>query len=402
MSKSDAVHLYGSSKQLAHFQKYNRFVNKNLEESLFKTLQQNFETVTRIQKGRGFEYEVLNKKKELSPRPSKNSCNGSWSIPYTHVLDKVILSLVDDTPVEGSLGSFCEKLSLYSTIDQYLVTRTFKTKSSIELFENINPYIVDLVSENIKSLEQETLRSLVRLNKLGLIDLTVTYRAVSATSEFVDLDDELAKFYIRKQKEILEQENISLWFANNLPSNEKSSSYHYLHTDLVRNKISELAKKGFYASYIYKHYVVEIKKNRLSDKLNYYSRALNLPVENRSFNELQSDFESSRKQYLLAKINKKLAKIKGEHRNPVNEDGEEMYGFRSISNDILDQYYDLVISGVAENRINEMMSVLFKEKDEWTDTDTFTSVDSSIEFEKHDPSPLAQQQDHPSSYPLAQ
>lgn len=402
LSKSEAVQLYGTSKQIAHFQKYNRFVNKNLEESLFKTLQQNFEIVNRIQKGRGFEYEVLDKRKELSARPSKNSRNGSWSIPYTHDLDKVILLSVDDSPVEGSLGSFCEKLSLYSTIDQYFITRTFKTKSSNELFENINPYIVDLVSQNIKSLEQETLRSLVRLNKLGLIDLTVTYRAVSDTSEFVDLDDELAKFYIRKQKEILEQENISLWFANNLRSNEKSSLYHHLHTDLVRNKISELAKKGFYASYIYKHYVVKVKESRLLDKLDYYTSVLDLPVDNRNFNKLYSDFESSRKQYLLKKINSKLNKIKEKFKNQANEDGEEMFGFRNITNDVLDQYYDLVTLGVAEDRVNEIMSILFKEKDESTDSNNLISVDSSIGFEKHDPSPSRQQQDHPSSYSLAQ
>lgn len=402
LSKSDAVQLYGTSKQLAHFQKYNRFVNKNLEESLFKTLQQNFEIVNRIKKGRGFEYEVSGKRKELSARPSKNSRNGSWSIPYTHDLDKLILSTIDDSFSEGSLGSFCERLSLYSTIEQYSVTRTFKTKSANELFENINPYIVDLVSQNIKSLEQETLRSLVRLNKLGLIDMTVTYRAVSESSEFVDLDDELAKFYISKQREILKQENISLWFANNLRSNEKSSSYHYLHSELVRNKISELAKKGFYASYIYKHYSVKIKKNHLSDKLDFYTKSLDLPVDNRSLSELKSDFESSRKQYLLTKINNKLTKIKEEHRNIVNEDGEEMFGFRNTSNDILDQYYDLVILGVAEDRVNDIMSILFKEKDESTDTDTLTSVDSSIGFEKLDPSLLEQQQDHLLSSPLIQ
>ncbi|WP_214771196.1 hypothetical protein [Exiguobacterium sp. s133] len=407
LSKLEAVQLFGSDKQKAHFQKYNRFVNSNLEQSLFKTLQQNFETVDRIKKGRGFEYQVLNKKEQITPRLTKTSHNGSWSIPYTFDLDKIMLIHLTQENISGSIGRVAYDSSIYISDNQFQVTRSFKSPSVIKyIFGETNPYVIEFVTNHIKSIEQEVSRSLSRLHKLGLINLKISYRAVdksdNTSSNFVELNDELADAYLQKRKDILSEQNISLWFANSSPSDDKSNQYHEKHLDLVKNKISPLAKKDFSASYIYKHYSASLAKEVKDNPVQRYEDLMSLQSDSRDMAELIENFRLARKKHLLKKMILKLEQIAEKEKPEVDEDGDEIPVFRNTRNDLMDIFYDMVIDGTVKKYVILFIEKLFKTEmqqfEETNSDEDVTSNDSSIEFGMTDPSFLKDQLDPPSPY----
>lgn len=96
LSKRDAIEQYGTNKQKEHFKKYGRIVSARVEEALFRTLAQNFNSVERVKKGRSIIYVVSEKRTVIESRIDNRSSNGSHlRVPYSHEMDLAIIAYLE-------------------------------------------------------------------------------------------------------------------------------------------------------------------------------------------------------------------------------------------------------------------------------------------------------------------
>ena len=96
LSNRDAIEQYGTDKQKDHFKKYGRIVSSRVEEALFRTLAQNFNSVERIRKGRSVVYVVNERRSVTEERIDNRSSNGSHlRVPYSHEMDLAIIAYLE-------------------------------------------------------------------------------------------------------------------------------------------------------------------------------------------------------------------------------------------------------------------------------------------------------------------
>lgn len=192
LSKKEAVHEYGNESQRSQFEKYGKFVNKNTEKGLLKTLEQHFDNVSVIKVGRANCYKLEGKKDSPGERFDLRLSGIPKMKPYTKNLDMMIIS---------ALEYYCHENELpQKTMNDWMVFFGIVHQDVLSLYRNkynnrgkFDEHLNDMVDrgylpfdydryvedyfEMYGDMKQQLLKTLRRLERSDIIKITDIYYA---------------------------------------------------------------------------------------------------------------------------------------------------------------------------------------------------------------------------------
>lgn len=288
LTKKEAVELYGSERCKQHFEKYGRFNNKNLENSLIKTLEQNFESVEVIKQGRANVYQVGKKRESLAERKRElggRITNGAWKVPYTKNLDIIVVSHLQNSKIavgEQTLNKWCLDFGLISEDMYELINSRYsdslRSKHIKQLEEKgiindgENRIINDFISI-VRDLQGQLKSTLDRMAKIKIINQTKMFVGINTDGEKVTLDGTTIDKIQRIKLQLMEKYNVDQWEINNLKNAENVKSFNKEWTKELLN-ISDVTGKQLYLKFYYTAYVINLRarKQKIINYLEKYNK----------------------------------------------------------------------------------------------------------------------------------
>lgn len=431
----DVVEMFGSDSCKKHFEKRNRFTSMDVEAALVKTMKQHYELVEKVKVGRNVYFELDKKKDVASIREDKRIKNGRWSIPYTHELDVLLILWVNSKDFYRSfMGldtiarfAFIQSLEQSQIITKFL-SRKNQEENSREIEELLEPYHCEYnnyvkqdMKEQFSILKRHIKESIERLAKNEFINYrTHMVAKVLHPEQFIELNDSLSDQIKSIKTEVAKENNITIWVGENSLLSPAAIEYRKESHKRIESLILKELKleDNRRVEYCFRGY--ELYEGRDDALEYYYLNILNRdPVHFKDFNEHHFRTSVSRRlnrkrcDYISESLIKKYSKtiipkenIATSFKSNHDTDFGDQTGFKKGKVDYLKEYHQMISSGYILE-LNHSMLLDFLS---WESTGSksaiglyaLTSDDSSIEFEKHDPSLSEQQPNLPSSYPLAQ
>ena len=204
LSKKEAVNIYGSKKQIKHFNKYNKFKNKNVENSLIKTLRQHFKYVNVIKQGRSYVYELSGKRDVIVPRIDRRQSNtgGNNILPYDKEMNSIIINYILKNATESYVGYGLNKWLVelgfvksdfvnmyYSMSAKIAKLNELSNEYKIFSYDNYEdlPIIIDFLNREMSRLRNKLKSIFDDLSKRKLINYRVSRNACSLNDEHIEL-----------------------------------------------------------------------------------------------------------------------------------------------------------------------------------------------------------------------
>lgn len=192
LSKKEAVDEYGNDSQKRQFEKYGKFVNKNTEKGLLKTLEQYFDNVSIVKVGRANCYKLEGKKDSPDERFDLRLSGIPKMKSYTKNLDMMIISALEYYCHENELPQRTmndwmaffgvvhqDVLSLYR--NKYNNRGKFDKQLSNMVDRGFLPFEYDRYVEDYfemyGDMKQQLLKTLRRLERSDIIKITDIYYA---------------------------------------------------------------------------------------------------------------------------------------------------------------------------------------------------------------------------------
>ena len=192
ITKREATNIFGTKEQQAHYQRYNKFKSKRVEERLLKTLDQLFESIEIVKNGVRKDYRLGNARDKVIPREDGRVVSQFRELPHTKYLEMIILlqlfSGVEDG--EYSITSWLKQLELVNPPlsqlkkargDERYFNTLLSRVSKVPKRKITNPDMVKnevlFFLEDLYKTERAFLRVLDKLNKDGIIFYERVYKA---------------------------------------------------------------------------------------------------------------------------------------------------------------------------------------------------------------------------------
>lgn len=241
-NKAEIVELYGSEKCKAHFDKYGRFQNKNLENSLIKTIEQYHYgkvELVKVKGVRGNQYEVGDKRKkeDILAREDGNATNGNWSIKYSKNMDVIVVASLEAGDIESNSQTMRKWLLDFGIINRHLFDLMSKYDGSVrktqiseltsaEVFEYTERLMLNDYLDFTKELMGQLESTLNRMRRANIIRFFPVYKAKLLQTGLEELEGIAPKIIelksvtlaqIDKAKaEIMTEYDITAWEWENL------------------------------------------------------------------------------------------------------------------------------------------------------------------------------------------
>lgn len=287
INKKTAVTIYGSEAQTKHFNKHDRFVNKNMEAALVKTLEQVYESVelVKVVGKRAKHYKLGAKKSEIEERKDERVSNGDWSIPYTKNMDVIVASVLEqglEKQVAQTLTAWSYNFGLISKSAYKLMTSRFNDEQMDKMYDVLNKK--DLINKgeeqllidytfNLTSINASLAGTLGRMSKLNIIEYFPVYIGVQENGfEFEMTSKELARV-IGIEAFLRNKLDVEPFLIKNYPN--KTNVRRYFKEK--KNMFQSLKRDNgspMIISYYYKKYAIILKatKKKVAKYLEKYNK----------------------------------------------------------------------------------------------------------------------------------
>ncbi|MEZ0117831.1 UNVERIFIED_ORG: hypothetical protein ABRZ91_001788 [Heyndrickxia coagulans] len=375
LTKKEAVEQYGSSKCKEHFKKYGRFNNKNIEQSLIKTLEQHFEKVEVVKQGRSFVYQLENQRKETIEREDKRISNGAWTIPYTKNLDIIIVSALEQDDITATaqtlsmwaldFGIITPKMFslLQSRYYEHLRENHVKDLIEKDIIKKDEDRIVDDFAFIINELTRQIAGTFKRLKKCGIIDYYPVYKGhIRSTDESIELDLSTYEKILTMRKKLLNKHHVSNWYLNTYKNAKKTIEFKKEYNKKLA-QIEDSNGNVLGLDYYYIAYDVILKENEkaiIAYLKKYNQEAIELFKRDEDIFLLinKAEFYRERSDYVVKKAQKNVDKffepkvIKKAH----PELGGRNLIRRPLPGDFKydEEYYNLYFNQLYVKRISEL------------------------------------------------
>ncbi|WP_271854196.1 hypothetical protein [Planococcus maritimus] len=286
MTKKEAVELHGSIDCKNHFTKYKKFTNKDIEQSLIKTLNQVYESVEIIKQGRAYVYQLGAKRKELATREDKRITNGAWSIAYTRNLDIMVVSALEQNEVADSAQTLSKWSLDFGLIEPKLYdlinSRYSESLKEQHLTELRRVNIIGLGQERIVNdfikytqyLHSHLANTLERMKKAGIIEYyPVPMGFIGGEEGTVRLHESTVKKILSLQRKLMDKHDVGEWYLNTYLNAQKTKNYLAEWKEELL-QITDENGQILGLSYWYKTYAIMLKarKNKIITYLEKYNQ----------------------------------------------------------------------------------------------------------------------------------
>lgn len=376
ISKAEAVKMHGTPAQIAHFEKYGKLKSKNIEDSLIKTLEQNYESVERVKIGRAFHYQVGKKLSKAKDRVDGRTTNGDWSIPYTKNMDIIVATAIEEGNISTNAQTMRKWLLDFGLIDIKMFKliglsgdRDPKAKLRVvnglvgeEVIKFNEKKIVDDLIKFSLELQGQLESSLLRMKKAGLIDFYEVYKAklfVFDDVEVINLHESTKNEINRVKIEIRQKYGLTPYEFNNLTNMPAVKEARAEFKDFLENHLVDEKGNQLSVDFYWKAWTVSLKAGtkRVAKYLKKYS-----PDMIEAFNsdkveflrENKEQFFQLRKQRVTELAEKEVEKFHKDKEKDLVEKlgGKHKPAFLDYEYD--SGYYDLLISKKYVNKMVEL------------------------------------------------
>lgn len=447
LSIAETIGKYGSEGTKAHFAKYKRIVSKSVSESLLKTLRQNFDSVEKVKEGRKVYYQLLGEKESVAIREDGRSRGGHRTVPYSDHLDILIMSVfekseVKDNYIHNALSVIMKKSFIQSTLQNDMISWLYEVNKYGNK-SDLNYYILCDVKSELSLFKDHVRRSIQRLHKNNLIELTEfgsvvidaskldEEKTISQEDVHINLSNEVWEQASIKIKEGSERENAQVFSVlygrpNEMRNKIKSERDNYLKKVLseAQGDYKLYPSKNYQwidyeeskVKYMYKSYSIYPKTsgNVINDLLTIAKMDKNYDLIEDLVFSLSSELQVMRKEYMTKRILSKYDDLRIQLRPYEDPEWGEQDSLlkKGVGKHKL-EYLEMVESKEADSAVIKFINDFFKEekssvylyheKKKQEELRRINHLKHSLtESGMTDPSLSKQQPNLPSSYPLAQ
>lgn len=276
------VGKFGTEKQKESFKK-NKYLMKNVRESLINKAEAEYESVKIVKEGRSNVYVLSNKRDEKLVVKDGRHNNGAYSITYTKDIDLIVLSLLLDKSVETDISQTMRKWLLdFGLISQELfdlVGSTHDTKKRVLAIEALmNENILNnkgeatVLSDYIgytKELQGQLESSLNRMRKANIINFypvfwakLITEKDGKAIDKRVRVTEKCVAVINEHKRMLMDKYNVSNFDVNNLRNKKEVKAFNEAYKYYLENDVHD---EGEHISidYFYKAHAIHIKATNL-------------------------------------------------------------------------------------------------------------------------------------------
>ncbi|SDM73090.1 hypothetical protein [Bacillus sp. OK048] len=288
LTKKEAVELYGSEKCKKHFAKYGKFTNKDLEISLLKEMRRYYDSVKVIkpEKGRSYVYELSCKKDVVTPKEDGRINNGAWSIPYTKILDIMVVSVLE----QGLVAEAAQTLSkwavdfgaitpamyelLQSRYNEYLRSQYLQDLKENKIIFEGEDRILDDFTYVVKEITNQLAGTLNRMQKAGIIEYYPVYKGhVEETDETSNLHEDTVKQVLTLKRTLMEQYDVNDWYLSQFKYSPKTKEYNQAWSDGLAQLTDEKGEVlGLDYYYVVYAIILKARKKKIIRYLEKYNK----------------------------------------------------------------------------------------------------------------------------------
>jgi hypothetical protein len=384
LTKKEAVKLYGSEDSKKHFAKYGKFTNKDLEKSLLNEMRRYYYSVKVIkpEKGRGYVYELSNKKDVVTPKEDGRINNGAWSIPYTKNLDIMVVSVLEQGLVNETAQSLskwavdfgaitsAEYELLLSRYNDYLMLQHLKDLKDNKIIFAGEDRILDDFTYIVKEITNQLAGTLNRMKKAEIIEYYPVYKGhVMETNKTINLHEYTVKQIVTLKRNLMEQYDVSDWYLNTYKNSPKTKAYNEAwSTGLaqVADEKGEVLGLDYY--YVVYAIILKARKKKIIQYLEKYNKeAIERFKQNNVLflTENEDTYHKERHDFVIKEAKDKENKFlsKKTKAYTLGENLQEVYGAETYTKTVYNErenftydegYYTLYFDRLYAERIKKL------------------------------------------------
>ncbi|MFB2515529.1 hypothetical protein [Lysinibacillus sp. OTC-L20] len=240
------INEFGTDKQVQSLINGNGNVNRRTFDSVIKTANTRFGTITIEGRGSKRIMTCSDEKETPTIREDGRVSNGAWSKPYTKNLDIVVVSVLEqglETDTAQTLASWAKDFGIItSKMHELLMSRYQKglRKLHIEKLrsDSIIKYnedrIVDDFIQMTKELTNQVAGTLERMKKAGIIEYYPVFKGhIARTDETINLHEDTYKEVVNIKRKLMDKYDVSEWYLMTFKNSPKTINFYKEYDELL-------------------------------------------------------------------------------------------------------------------------------------------------------------------------